>query len=255
MSRPLRELKPDHTYHVTVRCNNRRFNLSRKLCREVFIHAIRRAKQKYDFNLYGLCMMSNHVHYLIEPARHEDLPRIMHWLNWYSAMCFNRMLKRTGHFWEQRYHSSAFPTNDRKRALNTLRYIHANPRVAGVTRSFIYRYSNYGIYAKLSDDRLTTWHPAFLELGDTLEKCASRYRWFCLKYRSQKKAGGRRTHWGRRMLPESPGRSQSQRYERAGQLTFGPKWCQVPENQKLPETVLSSAETFTRANSWKTYAG
>ncbi len=44
MSRPLRELKPDHTYHVTVRCNNRRFNLSRKLCREVFIHAIRRAK-------------------------------------------------------------------------------------------------------------------------------------------------------------------------------------------------------------------
>ena len=87
-------------------------------------------------------------------------------------MCFNRMRKRTGHFWENRYHSSACPTNDRKRALNTLRYIHANPRVAGVTRSSIYRYSNYGIYSKLSDDRLTTWHPAFLELGDTLEKCA-----------------------------------------------------------------------------------
>ena len=144
--------------------------------KEGFIHAIRRAKQKYEFHLYALCMMSNHVHYLIEPARQEDLPRIMHWLNWYSAMCFNRMLKRTGHFWEQRYHSSAFPTDDRKRALNTLRYIHANPRVAGITRSFIYRYSNYGIYAKLSDERLTTWHPAFLELGDTLEKCASRYR-------------------------------------------------------------------------------
>ena len=154
-----------------------------------------------------------------------------------------------------RYHSSAFPTNDRKRALNTLRYIHANPRVAGVTRSFIYRYSNYGIYAKLSDDRLTTWHPAFLELGDTLEKCASRYRWFCLKYRSQKKAGGRHTHWGRRMLPESPGKSRSNRPERAGQLSFGPKWCQVPEEQKLPETVQTSAETFTRANGWKTYAG
>ena len=35
--------------------------------------------------------------------------------------------------------------------------------------SFIYRYSNYGIYAKLRDDRLTTWHLSFLELGDTLE--------------------------------------------------------------------------------------
>ena len=55
-------------------------------------------------------------------------------------------------------------------------------------------YSNYGIYAKLRDDRLTTWHLSFLELGDTLENFASRYRWFCLKYRSQKKAGGRLTH-------------------------------------------------------------
>jgi len=104
------------------------------------------------------------------------------------------------------------------------------------SRSFIYRYSNYGIYAKLRDDRLTTWHLSFLELGDNLEKCASRYRWFCLKHRSQKKTDGRRTHWGRRMLPESPGRLRSQRYERAGQLTFGPKWCQVPEEQKLPAT-------------------
>jgi hypothetical protein len=30
----------------------------------------------------------------------------MHWLNWYTAMCFNRMMNRTGHFWEKRYHSN-----------------------------------------------------------------------------------------------------------------------------------------------------
>jgi putative transposase len=72
--------------------------------------------------------MSNHVHYLLEPAAPEDLPRIMHWLNWYTAMCFNRMLKRTGHFWEKRYHSSGFEKADYKRALNTLRYIHAYQR-------------------------------------------------------------------------------------------------------------------------------
>jgi hypothetical protein len=29
----------------------------------------------------------------------------------------------------------------------------------------------------------------------------------------------------------------------------------VPEDQKLPEIVQSSAETFARANGWKTYAG
>ncbi len=70
--------------------------------------------------------MSNPVHYMLEPAAPEDLPRIMHWLNWYTAMCFNRMLNRTGHFWEKRYYSSGFEKTDYQRALNTLRYIHSN---------------------------------------------------------------------------------------------------------------------------------
>lgn len=61
------------------------------------------------FQLYALCIMSNHVHYLIEPNAKEDLPKIMHFLNWYTAMCFNRMLDRTGHFWEKRYDGDGFP--------------------------------------------------------------------------------------------------------------------------------------------------
>jgi putative transposase len=77
-------------------------------CRQVFLYAIKKAQDKYRFKLYALCIMSNHVHYLMEPTRSEDLPKIMHWLNWYTAMCFNRMLNRTGHFWEKRYHSTGF---------------------------------------------------------------------------------------------------------------------------------------------------
>jgi len=78
-------------------------------CRELFLYAIKKALDKFKFKLYALCIMSNHVHYLIEPAQPKDLPRIinlfispfpfpfpfpslMHWLNWYTAMCFNRML-------------------------------------------------------------------------------------------------------------------------------------------------------------------
>jgi putative transposase len=113
------------------------------------LHAIRLAQQKYAFKLYALCLMSNHVHYLLAPACPEDLPRIMHWLNWYTAMCFNQMLGRTGHFWEGRYFSSGFPMDDKQRALNTLRYIHANPRAAGIRSGYTYLYSNYGIYDRL----------------------------------------------------------------------------------------------------------
>jgi putative transposase len=63
--------------------------------------------------------MSNHIHYLIEPAQPDDLPKIMHWLNWYTAMCFNRMLNPTGNFWEKRYFCDGFWPWDKERALNT----------------------------------------------------------------------------------------------------------------------------------------
>ncbi|WP_225912710.1 transposase [Nostoc flagelliforme] len=131
---------------MTTRCNNREFNLARRECREVFLYAIKKGLDKYGFKLYALCIMSNHVHYLIEPATSEDLPKIMHFLNWYTAMCFNRMLNRTGHFWEARYYSCGFPPTDTKRALNTLRYIHSNPKAAQMRRSFFYDFSNYGSY-------------------------------------------------------------------------------------------------------------
>jgi putative transposase len=74
----------------------------------------------------------------------------MHWLNWYTAMCFNRLLNRSGHFWEKRYHSTGFPPGDTRRALNTLRYIHANPKAAHMQQSWFYDYSNYGSYDRLT---------------------------------------------------------------------------------------------------------
>jgi len=56
--------------------------------------------------------------------------------------------------------------------LNTLRYIHANPKTAGMQQGFFYDFSNYGSYARLTDDGLTQWHPAFLELADRKDGCA-----------------------------------------------------------------------------------
>ncbi|WP_229423983.1 transposase [Moorena producens] len=86
MARLPRNFKDGYCYHITTRCNNREFKLSKRVCREVFLYAIKKALLKYDFKLYGLCIMSNHVHYLIEPVCGADLSKIMHFLNWYTAM-------------------------------------------------------------------------------------------------------------------------------------------------------------------------
>ena len=199
MTRQKRNLSAGFSYHITTRCNNREFNLARPECREVFLYAIKKSLDKYGFKLYALCIMSNHVHYLIEPATPEDLPKIMHFLNWYTAMCFNRMLNRTGHFWEARYYSCGFPPTDTKRALNTLRYIHGNPKAARMRRSFFYDFSNYGTYDQLTVDGLTQWHPAFLELGKTLDECAKKYRGFCQRYKPKAKPA-KLSCWGSKLL-------------------------------------------------------
>ncbi len=242
MSRLNRDFKTRHSYHITVRCNNRDFRLTSLDCRKVLLYTIQKAIEKYDFKLYALCIMSNHIHYLMEPQQPDDLPKIMHLLNWYSAMCFNRMLNRTGHFWEKRYHATGFPHTDKKRALNTLRYIHANPKAAGMQQGMFYDFSNYGVYDRLGDDGLTTWHPAFLALGETLEECAAKYRGFCKKYRSQPKKE-RRNHWGKNVLKGLKKSGKGKKKTPPGQL--GLPW---DTREFVNPEVEAVAEKFIFAN-------
>ena len=240
MARLKRSFRAGFCYHVTVRCNNREFRLIRDECREILLYAIERCKAKYGFKLYGLCIMSNHVHYLIEPAQPDDLPKIMHWLNWYTAMCFNRMLNRTGHFWEKRYHSTGFPNTDQRRALNTLRYIHANPKAAAMQQGFFYDYSNYGTYDRLTTDGLTQWHPAFLALGATLELCAEAYRKFCKRYKPKPKPERRNT-WGSKKLAAIRQKMKAKK-KTPGQQSLWDEW------QAPMDAVQNVAKKFVLAN-------
>jgi putative transposase len=209
----------------------------------VFIYAINKGKEKFNFNLYALCIMSNHVHYVLEPLLPEDLPKIMQWLNWYTAMCFNRMLKRTGHFWEQRYHSSAFEMTDNRRALYALRYVHANPKAAGMQDGFFYDFSNYGTHDRLTDDGLTKWHPAFLSLGKSLEECATRYRGFCKKYKPKAKPE-KSYHWGSKLLPKVVKRTAKMKNKTSpGQMRLPWDDWEVADSE-----VRQVAEKFVMAN-------
>ena len=232
--------------------------------REVFLYCLKQGIEKFKFKLYALCIMSNHIHYLIEPTQPDDLPKIMHFLNWYTAMCFNRMLNRTGHFWEKRYFCDGFPSSNRERALNTLRYIHGNPKAAKMRSSFFYEFSNYGSYDQLTHDGLTQWHPAFLTLGNNLEECARKYRGFCKRYNPKSKPA-RKCNWGNKLLAgldlkgttrsRKDGRSEQNQTNKSvnsiqpSSLPCPPPpadraWCQVSESQM--ESAI--AERFIWAN-------
>lgn len=238
MARLPRDLKPDYCYHLTVRCNNREFRLTRLECREVLLYAVKEAQEKYGFKLYALCIMSNHVHYLMAPAQPDDLSKIMHWLNWYTAMCLNRLLNRTGHFWEKRYHSTGFPQNDYRRVLNTLRYIHGNPKAASMQQGFFYDFSNYGTYDRLTNDGITQWHPAFLALGKTLEICAAIYRQFCQRDKPKPKSETQ-NHWGSRLL-ETIKKKGKPRKTSPGQMHLWDEWEMLSEIHEVARTFIEA---------------
>ena len=137
MPRSKRCLPQGHSFHVTLRCNSRQFLIAKGLRRDVLLAVLAKAKQKVDHKVYAVCLMANHLHLLIKPKEASQLPKLMHWIGWYSAMALNRLSGRCGHFWESRYYSTAIAPKDHNRALNTLRYSHANPKAAGVRKGFL----------------------------------------------------------------------------------------------------------------------
>jgi len=173
--------------------------IAKGLRRDVLLAVLAKAQIKVPHKLYGVCLMANHLHLLIRPDDASQLPRLMHWISWYSAMALNRLSGRCGHFWEVKYFATAIAPKDHRMALNTLRYIHANPMAAGIRKGFYDPYSNYGHYSRLECDGISEWHPSFLTLVPMLNGCSKRYERFCQQYRHYAK-GSLKCHWGSRML-------------------------------------------------------
>ena len=142
-------------------------------------------------------------------------------IGWYSAMALNRLSGRCGHFWEARYYATAIAPKDHGHVLNTLRYIHANPKAAGVRKGFYDPYPNYGHYGRLECDGISEWHPSFLKLASTLKGCSMRCQNFCQQYHNHAK-GASKCHWGSRILKRLVETSRSSRNKSkrvsAGQL-------------------------------------
>jgi REP element-mobilizing transposase RayT len=88
------------------------------------IETIQRIKEKSGFELYGYCLMGNHVHLLLREARESisvSMQRVCSsFVHWY-----NRKYDRFGHLFQERYRSEV--VEDEAYLLTVLRYIHQNP--------------------------------------------------------------------------------------------------------------------------------
>jgi REP element-mobilizing transposase RayT len=92
------------------------------------------ALKHFDDQRYRLlcwCVMPNHVHALLRPAEENKLESILHSWKSYSALQANRLLKRTGEFWQRDYFDHLVRNEASLQKIS--RYIVQNPEKAGLT--------------------------------------------------------------------------------------------------------------------------
>jgi len=82
------------------------------------------------YRLVAWCVMPNHVHAIVEPLAGFELPDILHSWKSFSAKEANRIIGRTGEFWQPEYYDHLIrDAQDFKRQVE---YVLTNPARAGL---------------------------------------------------------------------------------------------------------------------------
>ena len=72
MPRRPRQLLDGGCYHLIARGNNRQFLFTEEATFEYFLDLVAQAKTRYPAKLYHYCLMSNHIHLLLEIGEEEN---------------------------------------------------------------------------------------------------------------------------------------------------------------------------------------
>jgi putative transposase len=126
-------------YHVTARANRQEFILESDVVKDLLLRVVREAKSKFTFRIRTFCVMSNHIHFMIQPGVGECLSAIMQWILGVFAIRYNRMLGQHGHVWYDRFRSKVVQTA--RQIVHAFAYIAANPvKATMVEDPFEYRH-------------------------------------------------------------------------------------------------------------------
>ncbi len=164
MARLSRLVVPGLAHHVTQRGNGRQATFFEDgdyaLYRDLFAEAAARA----NVEVWGYCLMPNHVHAIVVPSDEDGLRRTFGDLHRRYTGYINARARRTGHLWQGRFGSVA--TDDAHLAY-ALRYVSLNPvRARLVERAQDWRWSSVAAHLAGKDDMLVKVAPALERVGD-----------------------------------------------------------------------------------------
>lgn len=124
MTRKSRGHVPGVPVHITTRGVGGRAIFLTDLARQLFLQDLLAIQKELPFIIYAYCLMTNHLHLLVE-AIEAELSDVMEWLLGQHAKRVNRALERRGYVFEKRFDDTICVSDAHFR--NAVAYISNNP--------------------------------------------------------------------------------------------------------------------------------
>jgi len=175
MSRMARFVVPNTPHHIIQRGHNKNVVFSSEGDYTYYLDNLHEWKQALDCRIYAYCLMSNHVHLIVDPGPDPgSLGLLMKRVAGRQTRYINKLEGRSGTLWEGRYKSS--PIQVETYLLACSRYIELNPvRAKMVAKPEDYRWSSYRAKVGLVNSKLIEPDPCYEALGRTAAERWNRY--------------------------------------------------------------------------------
>lgn len=160
--------------HIVQRGNNRSPCFMRAGDYGVYLGLLDELANLFGCAIHAYVLMTNHVHLLLTPDRHDGASNLMKHLGQRYVQYVNRTHKRSGSLWEGRFRSSIVDSSCY--LLRCHRYIELNPVRAGmVSQPNEYPWSSFGTNAMGVPSTIIVPHAEYVALGRTDEDRRKNY--------------------------------------------------------------------------------
>jgi putative transposase len=175
MARKLRLIYPGVGVHIIQRGVNRVPCFRAEADYLVYLSHMRQYAAKHGCAVHAYCLMTNHVHLFMTPARDDSCTAMMRDLGRRYVPYFNSRHERTGTLWEGRFRSCL--VQSAHYVLACYRYIELNPvRAEMVDHPAAYPWSSYAVNSGARNDPFVAEHAEFTALSAETKKRQSAYR-------------------------------------------------------------------------------
>lgn len=119
-----------HAYHILNRGNSGVTVFHKDGDYAAFLDLLTTAKRKFSVKVFGVCLMPNHFHLVLQPATEATLSTFMQWWMTSHVRRYHQHYRSHGHVWQGRFKS--FPIQQDDHLLTVIRYVLRNPVRAGL---------------------------------------------------------------------------------------------------------------------------